>query len=49
MKAGLAHRPVSDMLADTLTWEREQGLDRVRKSGVSAEPEADLLRKLVGT
>lgn len=49
VKAGLAHRPVSDTLADTLTWEREQGLDRVRKSGVSAEPEADLLRKLVGT
>jgi len=45
-KAGLAHRPVSDTLRNTLAWEREQGLDRVRKSGISAEREAELLRKL---
>nr|WP_249011588.1 NAD-dependent epimerase/dehydratase family protein [Conexibacter sp. DBS9H8] len=49
MKAGLAHRPVSDTITDTLIWEREQGLDRVRKSGVPAEREVDLLRKLAGT
>jgi 2'-hydroxyisoflavone reductase len=49
VKAGLTHRPVSDTLTDTLTWEREQGLDRVRKSGMSAEREASLVRKLAGT
>ena len=27
-------------------WGREQGLDRARKSGISAEREADLLRQL---
>jgi nucleoside-diphosphate-sugar epimerase len=46
LKAGLGHRSVSDTLRDTLTWERAQGLDRVRKSGISAEREANLLRKL---
>lgn len=45
-KAGLAHRPVADTLRDTLAWERAQGLDRARKSGISAEREADLLRRL---
>ncbi len=49
VKAGLARRSVTDTLADTLTWEREQGLDRARKSGMPAAREADLLAKLVGT
>ncbi len=45
-KAGLARRPVSATLTDTLAWERKLGLDRVRKAGISAEREADLLGKL---
>jgi uncharacterized protein YbjT (DUF2867 family) len=45
-EVGLMHRPVSDTLTDILAWEREQGLDRVRKSGMSSEREAELLTKL---
>jgi 2'-hydroxyisoflavone reductase len=41
--AGLTHRPVGDTIADTLTWERELGLNRTRKSGITAEREAELL------
>ena len=44
--AGLVRRPVSDTLSDTLRWEREQGLDRTRNAGISAEREAELLTKL---
>jgi 2'-hydroxyisoflavone reductase len=46
--AGLQLRSISDTLRDTLTWERELGLDRPRKSGISAEREAELLAKLAG-
>ncbi len=46
LNAGLARRPISDTLTDTLTWEREQGLERVRTSGISPDREADLLRLL---
>jgi len=45
-EAGLAHRPISDTLTDILAWEREQGLDRARKSGISSEREAELLTRL---
>lgn len=43
---GLRHRPARVMLADTLAWERELGLARARRAGISAEREAGLLAAL---
>jgi 2'-hydroxyisoflavone reductase len=44
--AGLRHRPRPDLIADTLAWEREQGLDREREAGLSAEREHELIDAL---
>lgn len=41
--AGLVVRPLAETVAATLRWEREQGLDRPRRSGLSPEAEERVL------
>ena len=42
--AGLRHRSRRDLLVDTLRWEQVEGLGRVRKAGLSADHEAELIK-----
>ncbi|TCC19262.1 NAD-dependent epimerase/dehydratase family protein [Kribbella sindirgiensis] len=44
--AGLVHRSRREFVEDTLAWERELGLDRERKAGLSPSKEKELLAAL---
>lgn len=46
--AGLRLRPLDQLLAETLEWERSQGLDRERSAGLSAARERELLAAVRG-
>ncbi|WHT19274.1 NAD-dependent epimerase/dehydratase family protein [Crossiella sp. CA-258035] len=46
LDAGLTIRPVAETAVDTLAWERELGLDRERKAGLSPAEEAEVLAAL---
>jgi 2'-hydroxyisoflavone reductase len=47
-EAGLRLRPVEQLLAEVLDWERAEGLDRERRAGLSAARERELLAVLRG-
>lgn len=48
LEHGLERRPLADTLRDTLTYEKEQGLNRERKAGLSRGEELELLAELRG-
>jgi 2'-hydroxyisoflavone reductase len=45
--AGLTLTPLADTVGAALRWEREQGLDRDRRAGLTPGHEAELLRRLL--
>lgn len=47
--AGLRRRPLSELLTETLDFERSLGLDRVRKSGLTRDDELALIEELGGS
>ncbi|MBO0773827.1 MAG: oxidoreductase, partial [Actinobacteria bacterium] len=47
--AGLSQRPPGQLLTDLLRWEREQGLDRERQSGLSQAREQELIAELTAS
>ena len=46
LEHGLVRRPLADTLIDTLAYEKEQGLDRERKAGLSRSDELELIALL---
>ena len=46
LAAGMPVRPLAEAVADALGWERELGLDRARKAGLSPDEEKEILAKL---
>jgi hypothetical protein len=46
LEAGMPVRPFADTVADALARERELGLDRARKAGLSLDEEKEVLAKL---
>ncbi|MGA9745984.1 MAG: oxidoreductase, partial [Nocardioides sp.] len=44
--SGLRHRPLTEVIASALAWERERGLDRDRRAGLTPAAERDLLERL---
>lgn len=48
LEHGIERRPYVEMLRDTLTFENEQGLDRIRRAGLSREDELELITELRG-
>ncbi len=46
LERGLVRRPLAETLADTLTYERDQGLERQRKAGLSRDDELELIAQL---
>ena len=46
--AGLTTRPLDELVADALRWERERGLGRERKAGLTPEQEQELVQAWSG-
>jgi hypothetical protein len=47
--AGLTHRPLRELVEESLSWERELGLARDRRAGLSRGEELELLQKWAAT